>query len=113
MRAYELMVILSGALDDNAAHSWLGTVTKSIQSVGGSVHGSPDWWGRRRLAYPIAKQHDGYYAVFNVLAEGGALDEVERRRDHLVAAGRARAAAHTARASGEDLLAAYRALGAR
>ncbi|MFM9085711.1 MAG: 30S ribosomal protein S6 [Acidimicrobiia bacterium] len=78
MRAYELMVILSGALDDNAAHSWLGNVTKSIQGVGGAVHGSPDWWGRRRLAYPIAKQHDGYYAVFNVLAEGGALDEVER-----------------------------------
>ncbi|MFM9086448.1 MAG: glycosyltransferase family 4 protein [Acidimicrobiia bacterium] len=46
-------------------------------------------------------------------AWAGALDEVERRRDHLVAAGRARAAAHTARASGEDLLAAYRALGAR
>jgi len=78
VRAYELMVILSGALDDNAAHSWIATVTKSIQGVGGSVHGQPDWWGRRRLAYPIAKQSDGYYAVFNVLAEGGALDEVER-----------------------------------
>ena len=43
MRAYELMVILSGALDDNAAHAWLANVTKSIQTVGGSVHGQPDW----------------------------------------------------------------------
>lgn len=46
-------------------------------------------------------------------AWAGALDEVERRRAGLVAAGLARAAAHTARASGEDLLAAYRALGTR
>jgi len=42
------------------------------------VHGTPDWWGRRRLAYPINKQNDGYYAVFNISAAGGALDEVER-----------------------------------
>ncbi|MEY2740204.1 MAG: hypothetical protein RL283_306 [Actinomycetota bacterium] len=48
-----------------------------------------------------------------VAAWADALDEVERRRDALVAAGRARAAAHTSRDSGGDLLAAYRALGAR
>jgi ribosomal protein S6 len=30
------------------------------------------------LAYPINKQSDGYYAVFNLVAKGGALDEVER-----------------------------------
>lgn len=78
MRAYELMVILSGSLDENSAHSWLKTISNSISSVGGSVHGNPDWWGRRRLAYPIKKQDDGYYAVFNLLAPAGAMDEVER-----------------------------------
>jgi small subunit ribosomal protein S6 len=30
------------------------------------------------LAYPIKKQSDGYYAIFNLMAEGGMLDEVER-----------------------------------
>ena len=44
-------------------------------------------------------------------AWAGALDEVERRRDALVAAGRTRAAAYTTRASGDDLLGVYRALG--
>ena len=78
MRAYELMVIVGGSLEESAAHSWVGTITKSITAAGGSVHGNPDWWGRRRLAYPIKKSMDGYYAVFNVLAPGGALDEVER-----------------------------------
>ena len=78
MRPYELMVIVSGALDENAAHSWVSSVTKSVTAVGGTVHGTPDWWGRRRLAYPIKKQSDGYYAVFNLVAPSGAMDEVER-----------------------------------
>ena len=78
MRPYELMVIVSGALDENTAHGWVNNITKSVTSVGGSVHGSPDWWGRRRLAYPIKKQNDGYYAIFNIVADGGMLDEVER-----------------------------------
>lgn len=78
MRAYELMVIISGKLDESTAHAWLKTITNSVNAAGGSIHGNPDWWGKRRLAYPIQKQEDGYYAVFNILAEGGAMDEVER-----------------------------------
>ena len=78
MRAYELMVIMSGASEESVAHSWINTISKAVTAAGGSVHGSPDWWGKRRLAYPINKQSDGYYAVFNLLAPGGALDEVER-----------------------------------
>jgi small subunit ribosomal protein S6 len=78
------MIIVSGALDENTAHGWVKQVTKTVTSVGGSVHGTPDWWGRRRLAYPIKKQNDGYYAVFNLVAEGGALDEVERTLRHKV-----------------------------
>lgn len=78
MRAYELMVIITGNLEESAAHAWLKNITNSITSVGGQVHGSPDWWGKRRLAYPIKKQDDGYYAVFNIVAEAGAMDEVER-----------------------------------
>jgi small subunit ribosomal protein S6 len=30
------------------------------------------------LAYPIRKKEDGYYIVFNLVAPGGALDELER-----------------------------------
>lgn len=78
MRSYELMVIVSGSLEESAAHSWINTLTKQISAVGGSIHGTPDWWGKRRLAYPIKKQSEGFYAIFNVVAPGGALDEVER-----------------------------------
>ena len=78
MRAYELMVIISGKLDESTAHAWLKTITNSVTAAGGSVHGNPDWWGKRRLAYPIQKQEEGFYAVFNIVAEAGAMDEVER-----------------------------------
>ena len=53
-------------------------ITDGITKAGGTVHGKPDWWGRRQYAYPINKKEFGYYVVFHVLAEGGALDELER-----------------------------------
>jgi small subunit ribosomal protein S6 len=69
MRAYELMVILDGDLDDTAARGWIKTITDGIAAAGGQVHGKPDWWGRRQF---------GYYVVLNLFAAGGALDELER-----------------------------------
>ena len=78
MRAYELMVIISGNSDESSAHGWLKTITASVNAAGGTVHGNPEWWGKRRLAYPSKKQDEGYYAIFNIVAPGGAMDEVER-----------------------------------
>lgn len=77
-RAYELMVIISGDLDDNAAQLQVKDITASLTAAGGNIHGNPDWWGKRRFAYPINKKEDGYYVVYNVEAPGGALNEVER-----------------------------------
>jgi len=78
MRAYELMIILDGSLEEPTAQQWVATVTTGATAAGGSVHGKVDWWGKRRLAYPINKKEDGYYIVFNLTAPGGALDELER-----------------------------------
>ena len=78
MRAYELMVIIDGGLDDAPAQAWVKQISETIAAKGGSVVGKPDWWGKRRFAYEINKKTDGYYVVFNVLAEGGALDDMER-----------------------------------
>jgi len=79
LRAYEFMIILDGDLEDTAAQAWVKSVTESITNAGGTVHGKPDWWGRRPYAYLINKKAHGYYAVFNVLAPGGALDNFERQ----------------------------------
>ena len=78
LRAYELMVIIDGDLDDTAAQVWVKTITDGITKAGGTIHGKPDWWGKRQYAYPINKKEYGYYVVINLLAPGGALDELER-----------------------------------
>jgi small subunit ribosomal protein S6 len=78
MRAYELMVILEGDLEEPAAQAWVKTISDGITKAGGSIHGKPDWWGKRQYAYPINKKEYGYYVVYNLVAEGGALDELER-----------------------------------
>jgi small subunit ribosomal protein S6 len=78
LRAYELMVIIDGDLDDTAAQVWVKTITDGITKAGGTIHGKPDWWGKRQYAYPINKKEYGYYVVMNLLAPGGALDELER-----------------------------------
>ena len=78
MRAYELMVILDRDLDEPVAQGWTKTIADQIAARGGRVHGSPDWWGKRRFAYEIKHKGEGYYAVFDVTAEPGALDDLER-----------------------------------
>ena len=78
MRAYELMIIVDGSVEDHVAQQWVTSVTKTIGAAGGSVHGKADWWGKRRLAYPIKKKDEGYYFILNLTAPGGALDELER-----------------------------------
>jgi small subunit ribosomal protein S6 len=79
MRAYELMVIIDGDVDDAAGQTWVKYVVDEIAKAGGSIHGKPDWWGKRAYAYPINKKESGYYLVVQCLAEGGALDELERQ----------------------------------
>jgi small subunit ribosomal protein S6 len=78
MRAYELMVIIDGDVDDPKAQTWIKTVSDGITTAGGTIHGRPDWWGKRPFAYPIHKKTSGYYLVVECLAPGGALDELER-----------------------------------
>jgi len=78
-RAYELIVIIDGDVDEPKAQSYTKVCVDEISKADGSVHGRPDWWGKRAFAYPINKKESGYYFVIECLAEGGKLDELERQ----------------------------------
>ena len=78
MRAYELMVIIDGDVDDPKAQSFVKVVTDGITAAGGAVHGKPDWWGKRQFAYPINRKETGYYLVVEAVAPAGSLNELER-----------------------------------
>lgn len=78
MRAYELMVIFGGELDDAAVDAAIGRVNEQVVAKGARV-ATTDRWGKRRFAYEIDHKHDGYYVVFEVIAGGGDLDDLERQ----------------------------------
>ena len=78
MRAYELMVILDGDLDDAAVEASFARIDEQIRAQGATV-ATTDRWGKRRFAYEINHRYDGYYAVLEILANPGALDDLERQ----------------------------------
>jgi len=87
MRAYELMVIFDGDLDDSNAAQASDRVKKSATDYGASVEKN-DWWGRRKFAYEIDHKAEGYYLVLELVAENGSfiddLDRVLRLADDVV-----------------------------
>jgi small subunit ribosomal protein S6 len=60
LRDYEILFILPPDLDDDEATAATERVRTLVTSRGGEVK-SLDLWGRRRLAYPIKRYHEGVY----------------------------------------------------
>ena len=77
MRAYEMMVICDGDLDESAVQGVINQATATIESAGGTI-AKTDKWGKRRFAYEINHKNEGFYVVFEIEAEPGALDGVDR-----------------------------------
>ena len=80
MRAYEIMIILDGDLDEEAVAASLSKVTDNIESEGGRIASVLDSepWGRRRFAYRINHKWEGVYVVLDVVTDAGNLDSTDR-----------------------------------
>ena len=78
MRHYELMVILDPELDERTVPAALEKFLSVITSGGGTVD-STDVWGKRRLAYDIAKKSEGIYAVVDMHATPELASELDRQ----------------------------------
>jgi small subunit ribosomal protein S6 len=72
------MVILDPSLEERTVAPSLDTYLNVIRTAGGSVE-KLDVWGRRRLAYEIAKQTEGIYAVIDLQATPAAVAELDRQ----------------------------------
>jgi small subunit ribosomal protein S6 len=62
LRDYEVTFIVSTALDEEATAAVIERVNHLIAAGDGSVT-EVHAWGRRRLAYPIAHNRDGFYVT--------------------------------------------------
>lgn len=64
MRNYEIMTISKKALGEEGFSLVSGLVSESIEKNGGKVLSENDW-GKRRFAYKIEKENEGFYKVVN------------------------------------------------
>ena len=78
MRRYEMMVLITDLLEEEAAKASFDWVKDLLDQQGATVVDEA-WWGRRKLAYEIDKRDHGYYGVLDLEATAEALTEVERR----------------------------------
>jgi len=77
VREYEIMVIVRADLQEDDLASQVEAIKEWITGKDGTVN-EVSHWGRRRLAYPIARQQDGYYILFKVDLPSTAPMEIER-----------------------------------
>ena len=77
MRPYEVMIIFDPALEEAALKDQIDRSTELIRRNGGSP-GRVDRWGKRRLAYEINHQREGYYVVVEATAEPAAMSVLDR-----------------------------------
>lgn len=75
MRPYEMMVLVSAELEDPKEE--IAKVEEVVRSLGGEV-AKTDFWGKRRLAYPIDKKTEGFYAVCSFKLNPDQLVELNR-----------------------------------
>ena len=80
MRIYELIYILRPNLPDEEVDAVVEQFTKAIEDGGGTID-KVDRWGKRRLAYEVQHQSEGYYVLvqYSVKEDHGLSKEIERR----------------------------------
>jgi small subunit ribosomal protein S6 len=78
VRHYELMIILDPDLEERTVAPSLDRYLSLVTKDGGTVD-NVDVWGRRRLAYEIAKKTEGIYAIVDLHAEPATVKELDRQ----------------------------------
>ena len=76
MNKYELAVVVSAKLEDEARAEVIEKVKAMITRFGGNVT-DVDEWGKRRFAYEIQKMKEGFYYFIHFEGEANCPNEVE------------------------------------
>ena len=75
MRHYEICFLVHPDQSEQVP-AMLERYRSIIEEKGGSIHRLEDW-GRRQLAFPIAKLHKAHYVLMNIECDDGTLSELE------------------------------------
>jgi len=77
LRSYELIYIIHPELDEGAFNELNDRIDKWITETSGEVVNT-DYWGVRKLAYPIRKQSEGQYIFKLIKLAPNSVSELER-----------------------------------
>ena len=78
MRQYETGFVLSPSLSEEDAQGFIRQMTEVVSQKKGRMV-KQDIWGKKRLAYPIKRFHEGIYVFFLYEGPGDVSQELERR----------------------------------
>jgi small subunit ribosomal protein S6 len=76
-KEYETIYILRSDVDADTAEKVQARVAEVVDREAGRLV-KVEAWGRRKLAYPVAKQKKGVYVYVKYVGKGGLVSEVER-----------------------------------
>ena len=77
MNLYETVIVTSAKLGEEGSAELVNRF-KALIEEHGTVEGVDDW-GKRRFAYPIQKQTEGYYTLINFQSSPEFTAELDRR----------------------------------
>ena len=77
MTTYEILLMLDPELAEARQDDLIARVRQLVEGAGGTWR-SHDAWGRRRLAYEIAKKPEGVYHLVVFETDGETLNEITR-----------------------------------
>ena len=77
MSKYELCVVVNAQIEDDARTAVVDNCKALVERFGGEITNVDDW-GKRRLAYLINDEAEGYYVFFTFESEPSFPAELER-----------------------------------
>ena len=78
MNKYELTVVVSAKLEDDARAQVIEKVQALVTRFGGNVT-EVEEWGKKKLAYEIQKMKEGFYYFIHFESETTTPGEIEQR----------------------------------
>ncbi len=74
MRHYEIVILVHPDQSEQVP-AMVERYSGIVSAGGGQIHRLEDW-GRRQLAFPIAKMHKAHYLLLNIECDGKTLEEL-------------------------------------
>jgi small subunit ribosomal protein S6 len=78
MRIYENLFIVKPDATEEEIDALVDLMSKHVTTAGGTID-KVDKWGKRRLAYRVEKQREGFYVLMQFTAGPATVKEFERR----------------------------------